>query len=195
MFCIVTQNFVKNVEKRLRKFKKKILKKSYLKSKILIFFVFTFQFLSSDEPDMDISTDDSDSTEEESAEPEKHVGVVNSLGSVELYAACVNPKCALKKLDSNRRCPTCGSRVAINCSAVGIKTTIGILFDGKQTNFTVFNKIAEKLFEICTSESKIPESAKEFEDNLFEHLPKDVTFSMNATNILTHLFSCWKMCL
>ena len=141
---------------------------------------------------MAVSTDDSEEEDEQQDYnlAGKKSGIINSVGKIDIYPACLTIKCSRKKLDKDNKCPSCNIRVAPACAARGIRAIIGVAQDGTQHTLTVFNQQAEQLYQICTGSTDLPSSAIDFEDNLFESLPKEFIFTNNLTNIITFVSKC-----
>ena len=136
---------------------------------------------------MEISSEDSSDDDETTSSTNREVGSITSIGTISIYPACMIPKCNKKKLGQDSRCGSCSKRIAPACAEMGIRAIIGMVVNGDHKTYTVFNDNAQDLYKLVTGNDVCPKVESQFEDELFDSLPKQVSFVASCSNILTKI--------
>ena len=139
--------------------------------------------------DMEITSSDDEDPIGTLPAPNMAHGEWQSIGNIQSYLACPNNRCYKKKLNDNI-CPNCQSDYTSNDKGVvALIATAGLKLPDCKDLKTVkmFTDILRQTYSQLKPGLPFPTDVANLEDELFDELPKNCSFKINANNVLTHI--------
>lgn len=114
-------------------------------------------------------------------------GQLVAIGSMQVYAACRNPPCNLKKLADNLICPTCNQERPQGDNTTNITCDLGVTNNGNTFTYKAFGRVIRVILQHFGIDEQ---EAEDMEDAILDNLPINIKYQLGTAayaNVLSFI--------